>query len=208
MKKILTPVEAGREMEYNYWMKSKMPMVHVTVTLDISHLVRYCKRHKNVPLNAALCYCIAKAAAPIPECHLMIEGEQIVWSDSVNVQTILKDKNGKLRFCDLPTTETLEEYVSNYQRLTRQVRETCEDHFDDEHLFVGTSCVSTRLPIDVAVNQHNDSFQNLFLMWGAYKRHFFFKYKLSMSLQFHHVQINGGEACLFFENLQQEIKSL
>lgn len=183
-------------------------MVHITVTLDISHLVLLCKKNKHIPLNAALCYCIGKAANQVKECHLLLKGEEIIWSDIVNVQTIVKDKEGQLRFCDLPANDNLEEYVSQYYRLVKEVKEKCDNHFEEDRIFVGTSCVSTRMPIDCCVNQWNDSFQNLFLMWGAYKKCFFRKYKLTMTMQFHHVQINGGEVCKYFEILQKEIKSI
>ena len=208
MKKIITPAEAGRQMEYDYWMKSKMPMAHIGTTLDVTRIIRFCKKNKEVPLNAAMCYCIGQAVNKIKEGHLLIEGENMIWSDVVNVQTIVKDKNGSLRFCDLPTVDSFTQYVDNYRRIVKEVYDSCSHHFLDDRIFIGTSCLSTRLPIDIAVNQWNDSFQNLFLMWGAYKRHFFRKYELTMILQFHHVQINGGEVCHFFETLQDEFNKI
>lgn len=208
MKKIITPEEAGRQMEYDCWMKCKMPMAHIAVNLDVTHLIRFCKKNREVPMNAAMCFCIAQAVNKIEEGHLLIEGNNIIWSDITNVQTIVKDKNGSLRFCDLPTVDSLMEYVANYKRLVRVVYESCDNHFEPDSIFIGTSCISTRLPIEMAVNQWNDSYQNLFLMWGAYKRSFFGRCRLTMSMQFHHVQINGGEVCQFFEYLQNEFNTI
>lgn len=182
-------------------------MVHITVTLDVSHLVRYCKK-RHLPMNAVLCYCIGKTANQIKECHLLVSNEDIIWSDIVNVQTIVKDKEGNLRFCDLPANDNLEDYITTYHSLTKQVMESCTHHFEDDRIFVGTSCVSTRLPIDCCINQWCDSFQNLFLMWGAYKKKFFRRYKLTLTMQFHHVQINGGEVCQYFEILQKEMNNI
>lgn len=208
MKKIISPEEAGRQMEYDCWMKSKMPMAHIAVNLNITRLVRFCKRHKDVPMNAAMCFCIAQAVNGIKEGHLLIDGDNIVWGDVVNVQTIVKDKKGSLRFCDLPTVDSLEEYVANYRRIVKEIYESCSHHFESDRIFIGTSCISTRIPIEMAVNQWNDTFQNLFLMWGAYRRSLFGRCTLTMSLQFHHVQINGGEVCLFFELLQKQFDSI
>lgn len=208
MKKIVTPAEVGRQLEYDCWMNSKMPMAHITVTLDVTHIVRYCKKRSNVPLNAAMCYCIARAVNQIHEGHILVEGDHLLWGDTVNVQTILKDSKGSLRFCDLPTLDDFDEYISQYHRLVKEVYDSCSHHFEPDRIIMGTSCISTRVPIDAAVNQWVDSFQNLFLMWGAYRPCFFRKYKLPMSIQFHHVQINGGEICHFFELLQKEFDSL
>ena len=98
--------------------------------------------------------------------------------------------------------------MDTYNRLAREVYESCEHHFDPEAHFVGTSCVSTSLPLDSVNNQCNESFMNPFLMWGAYRRVFPWRYKLSITIQFHHVQMNGGEACRFLEILQKEVNSL
>lgn len=208
MKKIITPAEAGREAEYGYWIDNRMPMVHLTTTFDVTRLVRLCRKQKRLKMNMLMCYCIVRAAQQVKEFHTLISGRDIIWSDRINVQTILKDKQGQLRFCDLPYTENLDEFVENYYRIGKEVWEKCEHHLDEEALFVGTSCLSTTLPLDSVSNQCNESFMNPFLMWGAYRKQFPWRYKLSMSLQFHHVQINGGEACRFLEILQNEMNSL
>ena len=45
------------------------------------------------------------------------------------------------------------------------------------------------------------------LLWGKYRRNFF-NVTLPVSLQFHHVQMDGTEAAQFLENLQAEINRL
>lgn len=208
MKKTITPAEAGRELEYQYWIGNRMPMFHLTTTLDITRMVKLCRRNKRMKMNMLMCYCICKAAQQVKEFHTLISGKDIIWSDRINVQTILKDKNGQLRFVDLPMTKTLDEFVENYYRIGTEVYEKCEHHLDTEALFVGTSCLSTSLPLDAVANQCNESFMNPFLMWGAYKKVFPWRYKLSISMQIHHVQMNGAEACRYLEILQREINNL
>ena len=208
MKKIITPAEAGRELEYDRWAKGVMPMMHVTVTLDFTHLIRYCKKHKEIPVHAATCYCIGRAADKIRECHLLVTDDGFVWSDIINTQTVIKDKKGDLRYVEFAPKETLSEYAVQYRQVIKEAREKCEHHFLGDGICIGTSCASTRLVIDSCANQYTGDFNNLFLMWGAFRRTFFRRYKLAMTVQFHHVQINGGEICLLFENIQDEINSL
>jgi len=45
------------------------------------------------------------------------------------------------------------------------------------------------------------------LMWGKYRRRWL-RTTLPISLQFHHVQMDGGEAAAFLDILQKEIKQI
>ena len=56
-------------------------------------------------------------------------------------------------------------------------------------------------------NQYTDLFCNPMLMWGSYRRGFF-RTTLPISFQFHHVQMDGGEAARFMELLQVIIRFL
>ena len=67
-------------------------------------------------------------------------------------------------------------------------------------MVVGTSAmIATEL--DSIVNQYTDQFCNPMLMWGHYRRGFF-RTTLPISFQFHHVQMDGGNAARFLELLQ------
>ena len=73
-------------------------------------------------------------------------------------------------------------------------------------MIVGTSTlVATEL--DCIVNQYSNVFNNPFLAWGRY-RHRLLKTTLPISFQFHHVQMDGGHAARFLEDLQKTIKAI
>ena len=61
--------------------------------------------------------------------------------------------------------------------------------------------------IDGAVGMYSGVFNNPFLIWGKYKRHWW-KRTLTISFQFHHTQMDGAHAARFLENLQREINFL
>ncbi len=50
-------------------------------------------------------------------------------------------------------------------------------------------------------------FANPMLLWGKYRRRLF-RTLLPLSFQFHHVQMDGGQAAMFLELLQKEILGL
>ena len=54
------------------------------------------------------------------------------------------------------------------------------------------------------LNQYTDKFVNPMVMWGKYRRGWF-KTTLPISLQYHHVQMDGGQGSGFLALLQQEM---
>jgi chloramphenicol O-acetyltransferase type A len=73
-------------------------------------------------------------------------------------------------------------------------------------MVVGTSAM-IQTELDCIVNQYTDKFCNPMVMWGKYRTRLF-SVKLPISLQFHHVQMDGGDGAVFLEMLQQEINGL
>lgn len=71
---------------------------------------------------------------------------------------------------------------------------------------VGTSAM-IQTELDCVVNQYTDKFLNPMVMWGKYRKSLF-KATLPVSFQFHHVQMDGGDAARFLEALQQSIAML
>ena len=62
----INPKETTRAQAFELWMSSPMPMVTLVKTLDVTHLVRICRR-KGKSFNTMMCWCIGKAASMIPE---------------------------------------------------------------------------------------------------------------------------------------------
>lgn len=206
MRRKVTPQEAGRQFAYDCWIDNTMPMVTVVSTLDVTRVIRYSKKHKK-KLNMLMCYCIVKAASKIKEMYTFLDGKQLFTSERMTIQTIIAREDGELRFCDLPYCDTLEEFNQYYENNTRRVKETGEHIIDGEGAPIYTSCV-TNMYLDVAVNQFNDKFTQPFLAWGKYRKVFLWRYKLPISMQFHHVQMDGRAAGEFYNNLQSEFDKL
>ena len=65
----------------------------------------------------------------------------------------------------------------------------------------------TQTEIDCLINQYSGIFNNPFLAWARYRKGLF-RTTLPVSFQFHHVQMDGGQAALFLDRLQQAINGL
>jgi chloramphenicol O-acetyltransferase type A len=73
-------------------------------------------------------------------------------------------------------------------------------------MVIGTSAMK-QIELDCIVNQYTDQFSNPMVMWGKYRKGLL-RTTLPVSFQFHHVQMDGGHAAIFLDELQKAIKTL
>lgn len=205
MKHEITPQESNREQAYTLWIKSPMPMVTLTKTFDITRLQKIAKQ-RHVKLNMLLCWCIGKAASQIEEFYTLPEGDRLFKYDRIAINVIVNNIKGGINSCDIPFVDDLEQFGSAYTTLTSEASNTCKSIFNEEHMIVGTSAM-TATELDSIVNQYTDKFCNPMMMWGRYRKGWF-KTTLPISFQFHHVQMDGGQAAQFLELLQKTINSI
>ena len=202
MKKEVDPKTTNRAMAFELWMQSPMPMVTLVKTFDVSRLVRISRRHK-LKFNMLMCWCIARAASSIQEFYLLPVDGKLMQYDSLAVDVIVQNKNGGLNYCDIPFDNDFAQFRDAYDCMTAKAVAECSDLSDDDRAVVGTSVVIAT-ELDTIVNQWSGRFANPFLAWAKYRRGFF-KTTLPISFQFHHTQMDGGEAAQFLNALQKEI---
>lgn len=205
MKQEINPQDTSRTHAFNLWMSSPMPMVTLVKTLDVSHIRKYGKKH-HWSFNMLLCWCIGKAASRTDEFYTLPEQGKLFRYDCLAVNVIVQNRDGGINSCDIPFTDDLQQFNSNYQKQTKQVAERCESFFLEDAMIVGTSAM-IETELDCIVNQYTDKFCNPMVMWGKYRKGWF-KTTLPVSFQFHHVQMDGGHAARFLELLQTEINDL
>ncbi|MBQ9213233.1 MAG: chloramphenicol acetyltransferase [Bacteroidales bacterium] len=205
MKTEINPSKTSRAKAFEYWMKSPMPMVTVVKTFDVTNLCRVSKR-KGMKFNMLLSWCIGKAASKVDDFLTLPEGDKLFRYDHLAINTIFNDKNGALCLCDIPYTDDLQRFNNDYISISKSAIESCKNILDEGAAIVGTSAV-TGTELDCIVNQYSGIYNNPFLSWGRYRKHWF-KVTLPISFQFHHVQMDGGHAAHFLEELQAAIRDL
>ena len=206
MAKIIDPKETTRAMAFELWMKAPNPMVTFFKTLDVTNLIRVSKR-RGLKFNMLLDWCIGKAAAGVKEFYMLPVGDQLIAYDSIAVNTIVKNRTGEVSSCDILFTEDLDAFNREYLEHTARVAESCIDRdLSENSMVIGTSAI-VDTEIDGAVGMNSGIFNNPFLIWGRWRRRFL-RYRLPISLQFHHTQMDGAHAGRFLEKLQTEIDRL
>ena len=206
MARIIDPKETTRAMAFALWMKAPNPMVTFFKTLDVTNLIRVSKR-RGLKFNMLLDFCIGKAAAGVKEFYILPVGDQLIAYDSIAVNTIVKNRTGEVSSCDILFTEDLDAFNREYLEHTARVAETCVDReLSEDSMVIGTSAIIDT-EIDGAVGMNSGIFTNPFIIWGRWRRRFL-RYRLPISLQFHHTQMDGAHAGRFLEMLQTEIDRL
>lgn len=205
MMKDVDPIGTSRAYAFEMWMDAPMPMVTFIKTLDVSRLVRMCRRN-GLKFNMLMLWCVGRAASGVKEFYMLPVGRKLIQYDSLAVNTIVADSRGEVSSCDIPFSDDLGQFNSDYLRLTEQVARTCENHDITDRMVIGTSALA-RYDIDGAVGMYSGVFNNPFMIWGRYRKRLF-KTLLTVSFQFHHTQMDGAHAARFLERLQNEISGL
>lgn len=201
----VNPAATTRAYAFEMWMKAPMPMVTLLKTLDVTRLHRICRRH-GLKFNMLMCWCIGRAASQVKEFYMLPVGDKLMRFDSIAVNTIVLNREGEVCSCDIPYTDDLAVFNTDYLRLTSQVANTCENHDITDSMVIGTSALA-QYDIDGAVGIYSGIFNNPFLIWGRYRKGIF-KTRLTISFQFHHTQMDGAHAARFLDLLQKEIVRL
>ena len=202
MKQEINPQESIRANAFNMWMSSPMPMVTLVKTFDVTHLVKVSKK-SGVKFNVLMCWCIGRAAKDIQEFYLLPEQGKLFQFDRLAINVIVENSKGDISSCDIPYSDDLQRFNHDYQKLTTRTASECKSAFLEDHMIIGTSTL-VQTEIDCLVNQYSGKFNNPFLAWARYRKGWF-KTTLPVSFQFHHVQMDGLQACRFLDKLQLEI---
>ena len=137
---------------------------------------------------------------------MLPEAGKLFRYDRLAVNVIVENCRGGLSSCDIPASDDLRQFQRDYSELTVRATSECQSTSLDGCMVIGTSAM-IQTELDCIVNQYTGKFCNPMVMWGKYRmgRH---KTTLPVSFQFHHVQMDGGQAARFLARLQDEIAVL
>ena len=202
----INPKATTRAQQFEIWKNAPNPMLVFVKKMDVTNLIKISRR-KHLKFNMLLDYCIGKAAIDQQEFYLLPMGDKLMRFDKIAINTIVKNHTGEASSCDIEFTEDFEKYKRDYLRYTEQVANSCKDRdLSEECMVIGTSAI-VDTELEFAGGMYSGIYNNPFIIWGRYSKHFF-KYYLNISFQFHHTQMDGMHAAKFLNNLQQTIQIL
>jgi chloramphenicol O-acetyltransferase type A len=202
----IDPKTTNRAQQFEIWKNAPNPMLVFVKKMDVTNLIKI-SRMKHLKFNMLLDYCIGKSAVNQKEFYLLPMGDKFMRFDKIAINTIVKNHIGEVSSCDIEFTEDLERYNLDYLQFTEQVANSCKDRdLSEECMVIGTSAI-VDTELEFAGGMYSGIYNNPFVIWGRYTKHFF-KYYLNISFQFHHAQMDGMHAARFLNNLQETIRTL
>ena len=205
MKREINPQESSRAEAFSMWMSSPVPMVTLVKTFDVTRLVKVSKKSCR-KFTSLMCWCIGKAASQVEEFYTLPVDGKLYRYDRLAINVIVENSKGGINSCDISFSDDIQQFNRDYLMQTIQVANECKSTFLEDHMVIGTSTL-VQTEIDCIVNQYSGKFNNPFLAWARYRKGWF-KTTLPVSFQFHHVQMDGGQAATFLQRLQDEINKL
>ena len=200
------PKTTKRAKAFELWMNATMPMVTMTKTFDITHL-RSIAKHKGVKLNMLMCYAVVKAASSFEEFYMLPVGDKLMAFDNLAINTIVMTRDGGINTCDIPFSEDIHQFETDYLRLTALAQTSKEDvTLGDDYMVIGSSAL-TKCELDSVVNVYAGFWNNPFVVWSKYRKQWF-KTTLSLSFQFHHTQMDGPVSTGFLNRLQEVMDTI
>lgn len=204
--KEIDPKTTNRAQQFEIWKSAPNPMLVFVKKMDVTNLIKI-SRKKHLKFNMLLDYCIGKAAVNQKEFYLLPIGDKFFQFDKIAINTIVKNHTGEASSCDIEFTEDFEKYNHDYLKYTEQVSNSCNERdLSEECMVIGTSAI-VDTELEFAGGMYSGIYNNPFIIWGKYSKHFF-KYYLNISFQFHHAQMDGAHASQFLNKLQQVIDEL
>lgn len=203
MVKEIDPKDTSREKAFDFWKHSPTPMVTVSKTLDVSHLVNSSRKHK-YRFNMLMCWCISRAASMMEQFYAFPHREALLFSDSLAVRTVVKTLEGSLYHCDIPLCYSIDLFNHEYMMLTRHVQNTCKPYDISDSYAIVSTVAFPEYEFDGFECAHSPSDSKPTLTWGKYRKRLF-KTTLPVSFCFHHAQMDELHAMQFLDLLQKEI---
>ena len=204
--RVVDPKSTSRAKAFDLWIKSPLPMVTMTKTYDITHLLRLSRR-RGVKLNKLMCYAIVKAASKFQEFYLLPVGETLVEYDHLAINTIVMTTTGGINTCDIPYSEDNHTFADDYLRLTAEAsRATSDVTLEGSYMVIGSSAL-TKCELDSVTNLYAGWCNNPFVVWSKYRKGLF-RTVVPLSFQFHHTQMDGPISTAFLNELQRVMNEL
>lgn len=219
-----------RRAHLEYFMSMERPQVNITVNVDVTELLSFCKR-ENYPFFLSFLHVVALSADEVPQLrqriHRLTE-EELRQQDSSKMVTEGTLAGIEIReYTESPTSHTetagnemycycslyhhmpWKEYISSALRLQQDAREKASLEEDEEiEAFYFPTCVPW-LHYSELVHPMTDRYDsNPRFSWGKYEEDFKGRLMMPLTVAFHHGLVDGIHIAGFYNNIGKNIKAL
>lgn len=195
----------SRAAHFAYFRSLPYPYVGVTVNVDVTGLLSYCKKHQ-VSFYLMFLHEAALAADRIPEFRQRIEDGRIAEYDECPTSHTEAKEDGTYCYCTLHHHMPLDDYLKEAEAARKECQSNGITEEEDVASMYFISTLSwlhyTSLIQPVAGGDES----NPRITWGKYEKDVNGKYQMPLSVLVHHALIDGIQIARFYENVTQNLK--
>lgn len=197
-----------RKAHFDYFCSMTNPYVGVTVQVDVSDLVSFCKR-EHCSFYVTMIHLAALAADGVPEFRQRIRDGGIVEYGACPTSHIELLEDGTYCYCALRHELPFKDYLAYAEKERQRCREhpSIEEEEDAESEYF-ISCLPWLHYTAVVqpTTQNGDS--NPRITWGKYEENERGRKLLPVTVLVHHALVDGLQLAQFYANLEKEIMKL
>lgn len=197
-----------RKAHFDYFRTMTNPYVGVTCEVDVTELVRFCKR-VGCSFYTAMIHTVALAADAIPAFCQRIRGDGIVEFAACPTSHTELLEDGTYCYCTLHHDLPWREYLAYAERTRKVCRESGTiDESEEVESEYFISCLPWLHYSSLVQPTTANGDSNPRITWGKYEENYKGRLMLPVTVLVHHALMDGAQLGQFYANLSQELSRL
>lgn len=197
-----------RRKHFEYFRSLAYPYVGITVNVDVTSLVRFCKE-RGFSFYLAFLHLAALSADGVREFRQRIRNHAIIEYDACSTSHTELLDNGTYCYCTLRHHMPFDEYMVYAENMRRNCREKGSIEEDDEAesmYFISTLPWLNYTSLIQPVAGGDES--NPRITWGKFEEDAYGRKQMPVSVLVHHALAGGIHIAKFYENLNAQIQAI
>lgn len=197
-----------RKEHFAYFRTLANPYVGITVDVDVTELVRFCRERK-ISFYLTFMHAVALAADGVPELRQRIHNGAIVEYSHCGTSHTENTGMGTYCYCTLRHEMPFADYIRYAEQTRRACREkaTIEEDVDAEGLYFITSLPWFKFSAMVQPTAGGDE-SNPRISWGKYEEDFRGRLMMPVALLCNHALVDGAHMGAFYENIASRMADI
>lgn len=192
-----------REELFFHYHQNTNPFIIVTVPINVTNIVNYCKKNKN--FYATMGYLIVKSVNQIDAFKWRYEENEFHYYENIFPNFTQKLMDNEIGYFDCNFSNDYEKFLSNFQNVQNEFYQTGKSIVNDKKGAIWLSClpwfsVQSLIP---PFDRNNTTPQFIWDKYVEEKENF----HMNLMILAHHGFVDGFHISKFLEILQKEIEN-
>ena len=193
----------NRKELFDHFNEESNPFLYITMEVDVTNLVIFCKTHKN--FYATMGYCVTKAMNMVDAFKYRMEDDKIYFCDRLKSNYTQQIDEDLIGFFELPDITDYNEYIKEYKIRETQLMNNEYDASKHGIDCVWLSCFPWHSFTGI-ITPFNKKVTIPQIIWDKFTLNGD-KYTLHLMVMAHHGFVDGGHIGKFINNLENIIKN-